>query len=979
MKYFQLGSLWLLITVNWVTNAIPTSATETPARLHNSWHAVFEALDHDHDGLLSYNDLVCSSRISNDLSKCGTSLYSTQSSAVESRSDSLKQFYRMIKAIDSNGDGFLSFEELWMSVEKQKKNGKLVQLQNPEYEAFVEKSGKCMGSNSTCKLRFQMHLLSLNLGLSDRQVASCVINNPCENICACFEQFDHGQEAMTKSVNAQGGSHLSIIQARFIPLLALFLIGLIGLTLTALGAVFDTAWNSLPSNYYLDIAGSLGSASQNNCCAEYYWSDACGAPGSRQSQVCSRGGKLVNPHACDSLKAPASQPCDCGFLMAKCWFSPMKCKSLCMIENTGGCSCRLFEYDILKSQYFNGQVEYTMNTGKRGLCADWCSATSDCVGFNLQLDEKNKEQPLVCSFLRATTDGPHSSPGHVYFQKKQNLFIPGSDLDELRNAVLQFSKTPTCPNQPFSESIRSMYASTQLVSSPSDPTHHSIVISKALKWLLFKMFVSDISTVVVTPVAEILKSIVPEIGKLLGLLASVWAIASLTQKDLPLSQPIGAVNPPAGMTKDPLPIIHSTVCSLQANILTASSKAAAGNFYEMRRSQISMVQAGPGDSFVLTFYKFICDTSAWNPHRCASTDIDRVLIDGGRRINELKEFLDQADNIKINNQDQGYKVNYVVVTHLDLDHLGGITSLLRSDATAGTHYIGPHAHIMIDHPFDNLLRGSVGNAPMSAECEHALDALYAESLADWKAGTQPIRGIDAALVDFLWYTRSNYEVVSNRGVLGYYNQVTGLSMNVIGPSMDVIRRSLNSVNMCGGGALGEPEASEARNMISIMTQFDFARKTLLFTGDATSAAMESVWRSGLTANARRYDFLKVPHHASARTSSEADFRNLVGDIYMISGGNRQYMHPNKRALEYIITGRNAARQASPGMQTDFEVYLTNWDNQPGNNLDDLRVTFPPNQYHYSMYTLRQSSCSWSIDEAGTITKPVNNLDVSQNI
>ncbi|KAK9762334.1 hypothetical protein K7432_012029 [Basidiobolus ranarum] len=981
MRCIQLAYLWLLIAAHWVAKALPTVPAETPARLHTSWYSIFESLDHDRDGLLSFNDLVCSSRISNDLSKCRIDLHSSQSLAVESREDSLKQFYRMVKMIDKNGDGLLSFEELWMSVEKQRTDGKLTHLQDPEYEAFLEKSGRCAGSNPACESRFQMHLLSLNLGLSDRQVVSCVINNPCENVCACFEKFAHDQwyqDVMIQSVNARAGSHLSSIQARIFPFLAFFIDVLIGLIVAFIGSRAMDLYNTIPSNYYLDLAGSLGSASQNSCCAEYYWSDSCGNPGSSESRTCSKGGNLVNPQACDSLKAPASQTCSCGFLGAKCWFSPIKCKPLCLIENTGGCSCRLFEYDILKNQYYNGQVLYAMNTNKRGLCADWCSTTSGCVGFNLEATEKNKDQPLVCTFLSTATDGPHSSQAHVYFQKKQNTFNPDSDLDQLRNAVMQFSKAPTCPNDP---SVRSMNANAQFLSSPSGPQVPHKVISSAIRFVLFDWLLYGRFSLLSTSMVSVLIFLIPNLEPLLGLITSLWSVQSQIRTDLPLAQP----NPqfPPGMSRDPQSIIDSVVCSLNENMREASSKTQSGISYEMKQSQISMIQAGPGDSFALTFYKFICDTSITTENRCRLTDLDRVLIDGGRSIGNLRGFLDQAQNVRINDQDQGYKVNYIVATHLDLDHLGGITSLLNSDVTSGTHYISSTAHIMIDHPFDSSLRASIGNAPITASCGAAVAALESgATYADWSSQARPNVGIDTALIDFLWHTSHGmYEVVSSRGALGFTNTVTGLRMDVVGPSNEIIRKSLNSKNMCGAGVDGEPEASEARNMISIMTMFTFAGKTLLFTvneGDATSSAMKSLWSSGLISRSRHYDFLKVPHHASARTSTETDFRNLIGDIYLVSGGQAAYRHPNKGALESIIRGRTAGLAISPWFQSNFDIYLTNWDTQPANNLDEL-IALSPNDYHYSMYTLNARQCSWLIDQSGAISKPITNLEVIQKI
>ncbi|WP_449402620.1 hypothetical protein [Exiguobacterium artemiae] len=81
--------------------------------------------------------------------------------------------------------------------------------------------------------------------------------------------------------------------------------------------------------------------------------------------------------------------------------------------------------------------------------------------------------------------------------------------------------------------------------------------------------------------------------------------------------------------------------------------------------KIRSFQAGDGDSFFIKIY----DSNDYK------NTVVNILIDGGRKIKCSKEIIKELSNLKKMNE----KLNLLVITHLDSDHIEGILDVYESE------------------------------------------------------------------------------------------------------------------------------------------------------------------------------------------------------------------------------------------------------------------------------------------------------------
>lgn len=99
--------------------------------------------------------------------------------------------------------------------------------------------------------------------------------------------------------------------------------------------------------------------------------------------------------------------------------------------------------------------------------------------------------------------------------------------------------------------------------------------------------------------------------------------------------------------------------------------------------------------------------------------------------------------------------------------------------------------------------------------------------------------------------------------------------------------------------------SDSTNAYSTTLSLTYGNSTLLLTGDleanGETALLEKINRSD-TCFPKKYDILKVAHHGSKNSSSEEYLKNIRPAISLIScGKNNRYGHPHKELLERLRT------------------------------------------------------------------------------
>jgi competence protein ComEC len=87
------------------------------------------------------------------------------------------------------------------------------------------------------------------------------------------------------------------------------------------------------------------------------------------------------------------------------------------------------------------------------------------------------------------------------------------------------------------------------------------------------------------------------------------------------------------------------------------------------------------------------------------------------------------------------------------------------------------------------------------------------------------------------------------------------------------------------------------NTNSIVLRISYGTVSLLYTGDATTAAEDAMEKTGYPLNAQ---VLKVGHHGSSDASSAAFLNRVDPEVVVISlGENNEYGHPHKETLERL--------------------------------------------------------------------------------
>ncbi|HJJ47940.1 MAG TPA: MBL fold metallo-hydrolase [Methanocorpusculum sp.] len=88
------------------------------------------------------------------------------------------------------------------------------------------------------------------------------------------------------------------------------------------------------------------------------------------------------------------------------------------------------------------------------------------------------------------------------------------------------------------------------------------------------------------------------------------------------------------------------------------------------------------------------------------------------------------------------------------------------------------------------------------------------------------------------------------------------------------------------------------NENSVVLKITYGSVSYLLTGDATTAAEEYILSTGADVSA---DILKVGHHGSYSSSSDAFLKKVSPAVYAVSvGDGNEYGHPHKDALKRLI-------------------------------------------------------------------------------
>jgi hypothetical protein len=284
----------------------------------------------------------------------------------------------------------------------------------------------------------------------------------------------------------------------------------------------------------------------------------------------------------------------------------------------------------------------------------------------------------------------------------------------------------------------------------------------------------------------------------------------------------------------------------------------------------------------------------------------RILIDGGpyHAYDDPGGLLQRLQALP---EDQR-RLDLVVMTHIDTDHIDGVITLLQEAALGLTiddlWFNGwKHLHLAVE----GLLGGKQGQF---------LGALIEHLALPWNLNTA-------------WGATHGVVVVPEDGPLPVARLPGGATATLLSPSpgqlgdlhrdwaatlraadfdpddprdaLEKLRERRDLRPVLGEGVLGKQEDTSSANASSIAFVFEYEGDRVLFAGDAFASVLEAA--------ARRYTkeygalevaAFKLPHHGSWSNLSPELLHLVTTDTYLVSTNGKYYDHPDDDAIELIM-------------------------------------------------------------------------------
>lgn len=310
-----------------------------------------------------------------------------------------------------------------------------------------------------------------------------------------------------------------------------------------------------------------------------------------------------------------------------------------------------------------------------------------------------------------------------------------------------------------------------------------------------------------------------------------------------------------------------------------------------------------------------------------------ILIDGGY-VDTYKNYL--LPTLK-EIESRGGKLDVVVVTHIDGDHISGIIRLLEEMPIGiGEIWYNGYRHIqsvaVTTEEKETFVHRNICKEcqaekpkPISAKQGCTLSALIAKNGIPWNTlakGNTIITPLSFSLGDTIIHVLSpNNEDIGalesfwkkrliKDGLLKkahsqeYWDDAYEFSLSKDMPGFHFhekkVSKSYDLLKLCKEAY--EPDGS-ASNGSSISFVLETKGKRLLFLGDSHAETVTASLRAlyGEEKAPYIFDAVKLSHHGSYNNNSPELFKLIVSDKWLVSTNGDKYNHPDMPALAHIIT------------------------------------------------------------------------------
>jgi beta-lactamase superfamily II metal-dependent hydrolase len=338
-----------------------------------------------------------------------------------------------------------------------------------------------------------------------------------------------------------------------------------------------------------------------------------------------------------------------------------------------------------------------------------------------------------------------------------------------------------------------------------------------------------------------------------------------------------------------------------------------------------------------------------------------ILIDGGPS-QTYKRYLRPTIERFVKNR----KLDLVVLSHIDNDHISGLLDLLEEikNQKEGNQNIIVRIEDMWHNSFKDLLQMDKQTvAFVKGILRSHLGAMSSVDTAS--PVIEPIlilkgvsEGID--LADLAKSLRipanSNFDntLIVAEDILKPI-QIGKIQFHILGPTRKniqklkkdwsdwLIRHKDTPVSVLDYAAIKEIDNS-VTNRSSIMFIVESEGKKILFTGDGLGSDIVDVLSEKQMLNSEgklHVNILKVPHHGSERNVSEEFFGIITADTYVISANGRDD-NPSLSTLKWII-------ESAGGKLSEIEIVATNVTP----NIEKIIQEYPEQKFNYKFRFIKE--------------------------
>ncbi len=356
---------------------------------------------------------------------------------------------------------------------------------------------------------------------------------------------------------------------------------------------------------------------------------------------------------------------------------------------------------------------------------------------------------------------------------------------------------------------------------------------------------------------------------------------------------------------------------------------------------LKIIQAEHGDCFLLTFDK--------------NGNNKNMLIDGGPRGTYRRHLKDILLNVNSKNE----ILDFVVLSHVDSDHISGLLDLLFELEEQRVN--GEQEVVAIDQIWANTFQNTIGanndivnrfQAVMSTV--NNMESVMSNSAIEVLGINQGNKlRIQALKLDIDLNKGFDDELISIDTATDTLEEGE-LKITMLGPSkenleelrlewMKWLENNENAIMSGDFDVMANADKSKP-NLSSIMFLAEVNGTTILFTGDGRSDHLYDALESQNLLDSEgkiHLDFFKVPHHASNRNTTKTFLKKVTADKYIISANGRHH-NPDLATLIWLV---ESAKQRN----ANIELIITNETSATRKLLEE----YPKQEYGYKITYLEE--------------------------